>query len=123
MNALNMAKTAYANTAAPVRTARGVEYDVFSRITRQLKTAIAGGNFNNLVNALHENSKLWTILAVDIVDESNLLPEELRARIFYLSEFTKHHTRLVMRREANAEPLVDINTAIMRGLRSKAGAA
>ena len=123
MNALNMAKTAYANTAAPVRTMRGVEYDVFSRVTHRLKSAIEQDNFNALVNALHENGKLWTILAVDIVDEANQLPEELRARIFYLSEFTKHHTRLVIRREAKADPLVDINTAIMRGLRSKAGAA
>ncbi len=123
MNALNMAKTAYATTAAPIRTMRGVEYDAFSRITHRLKAADEKGNFNALVNALHENGKLWTILAVDIVDDANQLPEELRARIFYLSEFTKHHTRLVIRREANAKPLIDINTAIMRGLRSKAGSA
>ena len=124
MNAFSMAKTAYSNSAAPTRTPRGNEYDAFARITHRLKTlSVDDTNYAAFATALHENTKLWTILAADVSDNDNALPDELRGRIFYLYEFTAQHTRKVLRKEASVDVLVDINTAIMRGLRSKAGAA
>jgi flagellar protein FlaF len=42
----------------------------------------------------------------------------LRARIFYLAEFTRAHTRKVLRRTAGPDALVEINLAVMRGLRA-----
>ena len=45
------------------------------------------------------------------------LPDDLRARIFYLAEFTDQHTRKVLNGRDTAGPLIEINTAIMRGLR------
>jgi len=121
MNAFNMAKTAYSNSSAPIRTPRSTEYDAFARITHQLKSASAkSGSFSALATALHENNKLWTLLAADVSDKDNALPETLRGRIFYLYEFTAQHSKKILRKEASADVLVDINTAIMRGLRSKA---
>ena len=38
----HMTQTAYAQPAAPVRTARAVEYDVIARITQRLAAAIRG---------------------------------------------------------------------------------
>ena len=121
MNAFNMAKTAYANSSAPTRTPRSTEYDAFAQITHRLKSASKSDSFSALAAALHENNKLWTLLAADVSDKDNALPETLRGRIFYLYEFTTQHSRKVLRKEASADVLVDINTAIMRGLRSKEG--
>ncbi|WP_457647684.1 flagellar biosynthesis regulator FlaF [Profundibacter sp.] len=121
MNAFNMAKTAYANSSAPTRTPRSTEYDAFAQITHRLKSASKTDNFSALAAALHENNKLWTLLAADVSDKDNALPESLRGRIFYLFEFTAQHSRKVLRKEASVDVLVDINTAIMRGLRSKEG--
>ncbi|AXX99618.1 flagellar biosynthesis regulatory protein FlaF [Profundibacter amoris] len=121
MNAFNMAKTAYANSSAPTRTPRSIEYDAFARITHRLKSASQGDSFTALAAALHENNKLWTLLAADVSDKDNALPESLRGRIFYLFEFTAQHGRKVLHKEASVDVLVDINTAIMRGLRSKEG--
>ncbi len=121
MNAFNMAKTAYSNSSTPIRTPRSTEYDAFAQITHRLKSASQSGNFPALATALHENNKLWTLLAADVSDKDNALPESLRGRIFYLYEFTTQHSRKVLRKEAAVDVLVDINTAIMRGLRSKAG--
>ncbi|WP_456390110.1 flagellar biosynthesis regulator FlaF [Profundibacter sp.] len=123
MNAFSMAKTAYSNSSTPTRTPRGTEYDAFARITHRMKSsAVDASNFNALVSALHDNNKLWSILAADVSDKDNALPDALRGRIFYLYEFTAQHTHKVLRKEASIDVLVDINTAVMRGLRSQAGA-
>ncbi len=116
-----MAKTAYSSPGQPIRTLRGTEYDLFARITHRLRTAIAldKSGFPTLARALHENRRLWTALAADVADHDNALPPSLRARIFYLSQFTQLHTSRVLAGEANADVLVDINTAVMRGLRNE----
>ncbi|MCB1337752.1 MAG: flagellar biosynthesis regulator FlaF [Maritimibacter sp.] len=120
-----MAKTAYASNQAPIRTPRGVEYEAFARITHRLKAASDRGpdGFADLARALHQNRQLWTLLAADVAEADNGLPADLRARIFYLAEFTAAHSRKVLRGRDTAEALVEINMAVMRGLRQKADAA
>ena len=119
MNSFALAQRAYAPTAAPVRSNRSIEYDVIARITYRLKTAIKGQALPPLLEALHENRKLWRTLAVDVADDGNGLPQDLRARIFYLAEFTDHHTKKVIREKASAVPLLEVNTAILRGLKQE----
>lgn len=122
MNAYAMAQRAYAPSTAPTRSNRSIEYDVIARITFRLKQAVTKGSFPELLEALHENRKLWRTLAIDVADEDNGLPDDLRARLFYLAEFTDHHTRKVIRKEDTAVPLLEINTAILRGLKQSGGA-
>lgn len=119
-----MAKMAYAAPAAPVRTPRAVEYDLFARFTQRLATAAqAGGEgFSGLAGALNDNLRLWTAIAADVADPGNELPRDLRARLFYLSEFTRAHTSRVLAGKAGADALIDINRAVMRGLRGEGGA-
>lgn len=117
MNALDMAQRAYAPSTAPIRSNRSIEYEVIARVTHRLKKAIETGQFVKLVEALHENRKLWRALAIDVSDDGNGLPTELRARIFYLAEFTDHHTSEVLAKRATAVPLLEVNTAILRGLK------
>ncbi|MEM6899775.1 MAG: flagellar biosynthesis regulator FlaF, partial [Pseudomonadota bacterium] len=105
--------------AQAAKTTRDTEYDAFARITSRLKAAASKGRsaYNELAEALHENRKLWTILAADVASKSNSLSPDIRARIFYLSEFTQKHSSLVLRKEASVRPLLEVNIAIMRGLR------
>lgn len=115
-----MARSAYSGTAIPVRTGRDTEYEVFARVTRRLREVQSGeGGFAALVRALHENRSLWTALAADVAVESNALPKPLRARIFYLAQFTAEHSRRVMAGRATVDVLIEINTAVMRGLRGE----
>lgn len=122
MNAISQAQRAYSSASAPIRTTRGTEYDAIARITYQLKTAAAKGpnGFAALVEAMQSNNKMWQIFAIDVADKDNQLPKGLKAQIFYLAEFTRQHTSKVLARQANVAPLLDINLAILRGL--KAGA-
>ena len=119
VNATQKAQNAYRNNAQAAKTTRDTEYDTFARITSRIKTAATKGRacYNDLAAALHDNRRLWTVLAADVASKSNELPPEIRARIFYLNEFTQKHSALVLRKKAGVRPLIEINVAIMRGLR------
>ena len=124
MNMMNtLARDAYGRADAPVRNPRATEYELFARMTRALSIGWAQRthNYAGLVSALHDNSKMWRTLAVDVADVGNALPSPLRAQLFYLYEFTTDHSRKVLDGTASAEVLVDINTAVMRGLRGQGG--
>jgi len=119
VNATLQAQTAYRARAHTIRTTRGLEYDILARVTHGLKAAAEdrqAGATLPLATALHDNRRLWTILATDAADRDNPLPAELRARIVYLAEFTQQHSSKVLRAGADVTPLIDINIAVMRGL-------
>ena len=118
MTPQEQARMAYSSPSAPIRTTRGTEYEAFVEITRALKSASTPGrgSFKDLVTALHRNRQLWTILASSVADRENGLPVPLRARLFYLYEFTVHHTSEVLAGRAGADALIEINTTVMQGL-------
>ncbi|MBI1417329.1 MAG: flagellar biosynthesis regulator FlaF [Limimaricola sp.] len=123
MNATSQALRAYSPAAATaVRTGRSIEHQLFSQITSRLRDAAASGNFPKLAAALHDNRRLWTVLAADVADDDNALPATLRAQIFYLAEFTAHHTARILTEGATPTPLIEINCAIMAGLSGEGGA-
>jgi flagellar protein FlaF len=122
---LDSARTAYADPQAPLRTARGLEYDLIARTTQRMTAASARRkvDFPAFAAAVHDNLQLWSTLAADVASTGNGLPPQLRAQLFYLYQFTAEHSRHVLDRSAGIEVLVDINTAVMRGLRGEGGAA
>jgi len=116
VSATTMAQRAYAPGKGAIRSAKSIEFEVIARITHRLKRAIQSGDKRQLIEALHENRTLWTTLAADVAAEGNQLPSDLRARLFYLAEFTVEQTRKVLRDEANAVVLLEVNAAILGGL-------
>lgn len=118
MNAVDLAKKAYGTNTSPVRTPRNTEYAAFARVTQKMRAAAAQGRlgFGDLARAIHENRQLWSILAIDVADRNNRLPHSLRGQIFYLAEFVAEHSRKVLKGDQSVEALVEINTAVMRGL-------
>jgi len=114
-----LAETGYAASTRSTGSPRGIEYQVFARVTRRLAALrdSAANDLAKLTEAVHDNNRLWTTLALDVARPENGLPAELRSKIFYLYRFTAQHAKKVLAGEAKADVLVDINTAIMRGLR------
>jgi flagellar protein FlaF len=117
------APIAYARQEAPTRTFRSVEYDLLAQVTRRMRSAWANRDrdFPGLVRALADNEQLWSTLAADVARPGNGLPAALRARLFYLYEFSAHHGRAILDGKGSVEVLADINTAVMRGLRGEGG--
>lgn len=114
-----LAQNGYKASVQQTGNGRTIEYQLFARVTGQLAAAPEEGpeSFARLAQAVHSNLELWTALAMDVASEGNGLPKDLRAKLFYLFEFTREHSRKVLDRTAKPDVLVDINKAIMRGLR------
>ena len=129
MTPSHLAHSAYGRPDTPARSPRTIEYDLFARVTRalaaaQTATGPAGrADFAALVRALHDNGRMWRVLASDVAEPDNGLPAALRARLFYLFQFSEQHSRKVLDGTAEVGVLVDINTAVMRGLRGEGGTA
>lgn len=114
----------YARPEAPTRSLRSVEYDLLAQVTQRLRSAWINRatDFPALVRAVTDNTQLWSTLASDVASPGNSLPQALRARLFYLYEFTAKHGRTVLDDRGSIEVLADINMAVMRGLRGDGGA-
>ncbi len=118
MNAIAQAQQAYAPAQFTVSTPRAIESKLISQITSRLRNAQrkGGDDFPLLASALLENRKFWTAMAIDVAGSDNLLPQALRAQIFYLAEFTEIQSEKILSGEGSIDVLIDINTAVLRGL-------
>lgn len=123
MTPQSFAQRAYTQSAASTRTPRDSEFEAISRITRRLRAAAEQktSDFSGFVQALHDNRRLWSVLANDVADSENALPHQLRARIFYLAQFTDQHTAQILTKKAEVDPLLEINLSVLRGLRHSGG--
>ncbi len=120
MSAAAHAQSSYGHSARSLKTPRDVEYELLARITGRIQAHLPharGRLAPDLVAALHENRRMWITFASDLAHPDNGFPQELRARLFYLAEFTDKHSSQVLAGAANADVLTEINTAVMRGLR------
>lgn len=119
------ARAAYASPSPATRSPRALEYELLARASQRLAAGWErrAQDFPALVAALDENLRLWRTLALDVADPGNALPAALRARLFWLYEFAEAHSARVREGRAGVEVLVDINTAVMRGLRGEVSAA
>ncbi len=113
------ALSGYASAAMPVRTDRGAEYTAFARVTSSLKAVDPEDRlaFAAKAQAVYDNQRLWSLLASDLRQDGNRLPIELRAQLLSLANFVQKHSHAVLNGREDLEPLIDINTSIMRGLR------
>ncbi|NPD17514.1 flagellar biosynthesis regulator FlaF [Xinfangfangia sp. D13-10-4-6] len=111
----------YAQPSAPIRTARMAEYDIIARVTQRLVAAQNGRNEDRteLLEAVFNNEKLWSTLAADVAEPTNGLPAMLRARLLYLYRFTVAHSRKIRDNAADAAVLIEVNKAILKGLRGQ----
>jgi flagellar biosynthesis activator protein FlaF len=113
-----MSLAAYQTAQKRAETPRELEYRLFAQVTRALveieqlpRTEIA-----RRMDVLDWNRRVWSFMANECADDSNLLPDQLRASIISLAIFVGRHSSEVMQKNAEIEPLIDINRMIMQGL-------
>lgn len=120
MSVAAYAQTPYGQHARALKTPRDIEYDLIATITGRLRSAAqqSPGRIDATVaTALHDNARLWSTLAADLAHPENAFPEGLRAQMLGLARFVLQQTLAIHAGTAGIDVLVDINTAIMRGLR------
>jgi flagellar biosynthesis activator protein FlaF len=113
-----MSLTAYQTAQRRAETPREIEYRLFGQVTHAL---IAAQNtptheVAKRIDALDWNRRVWSFMAGDCTRSDNSLPEQLRASIVSLSLWVGRYSSEVMQRNADIEPLIDINRSIMQGL-------
>lgn len=122
MSAMLQAHAAYSDVAVATKTDRSLEFDIIAGVTAKLRAAAMGDvPFAQLVSAVDNNRRMWAVIAASMADSQNSYPDMLKARFFYLYEFTSEHSRKVLKNEASLEPLIDINSSVLRGLRTEGG--
>lgn len=123
MNAAMNARAAYGGRHEALRTPRDIEYDALARATRALTMAAGSGRADGprLAEALTLNRRLWMTLATDLAGDGNGLAHSLRADLLGLAQFILNHSERVQAGRADLQPLIDVNMAIMRGLRGDGG--
>jgi flagellar biosynthesis activator protein FlaF len=98
---------------------RSIEAQLFAEITAGLVRAQRAGKsgFQDLVAVLHRNRTLWDALLADLVLEGNALPAPLKAQLIQIGRFVRQFTGSVLRGEEDVQALIDVNNAILEGLR------
>ncbi|MEO0915793.1 MAG: flagellar biosynthesis regulator FlaF [Pseudomonadota bacterium] len=121
MNVAERAQDGYRKNAAYTKSPRDAEYEVIARISHKLRSAAQSRatNYPRYVEALSDNRRLWTTLASDLALPENGLPKDLRARLFWLAEFTESETQKLLRNEGDVGVLIEINAAVLQGLRAQ----
>jgi Flagellar biosynthesis regulator FlaF len=120
-----MSLNAYQQAAVRSESPREMEYRLFAQVTRALMEAakLPADDLRGRVDALDWNRRMWGVLGADCQSPGNKLPPQLRASIISLSIWVSKHTSLVIRREEEIEPLIEVNRMIMQGLMGGGGAA
>ncbi|MBT3532276.1 MAG: flagellar biosynthesis regulator FlaF [Rhodospirillaceae bacterium] len=94
---------------------RQTEYRLFAQVTGAMIRAEDLGH-TEIVRAVHWNRRLWLALQSDCATEDNSLPDATRAGIISLAIWVDKHCRKVLKREADLQPMIEVNRNIMEGL-------
>jgi len=118
MYASNAAASAYATVTTNILGPRDIEQRVFQQTNGQLMAVRddPGAHFSEIAEAVHVNTQLWTMLAVDVFSDENTLPLTLRSQIASLALFSQKTGRAVLRGEAKIDDLIEVNRAMIGGL-------
>ena len=121
MNQRQQAHNRYSQVKRETASDKHIELQLFASITGKLRTLKGMGDQSltpDMAQAVLENAKLWNLLFCDLVSKENALPIEIKNNLISLAEFTQNHTHKVLRAEATADILVEINDSIIQGLKS-----
>jgi flagellar protein FlaF len=120
MDVVAQAANGYRAVQLQTESARSIEAKLFADVTAELERARRGGKpgFRDLVAALHRNRTLWDALLADLAHEANALPAPLKGQLIQLGHFVRQFTARVLKEEDDVQVLIDVNNAILKGLRT-----
>jgi flagellar protein FlaF len=112
-----MSLAAYKRVAQVTETTRQIEARLLGDVCRELSLCNEeGADRTRRLEALDWNRRVWMTLTLDCGSPDNPLPPELRARIVSLGIWVHRYTEEVMWQEADMQPLLDVNGALIKGL-------
>jgi flagellar biosynthesis regulator FlaF len=110
------AAAAYGSVIRETDSPRDIEYRVLARATEQLSRA-TGATPSALAEAVHDNRTIWMAFATDLAHPDNAWHDEGKARMISLAGWVIAESERVMAGARSPDALIDINRAVMLGLR------
>jgi flagellar biosynthesis activator protein FlaF len=111
-----MSVAAYQQANLQSESPKQTEYRIFALFTRALEEAEQKGP-QEVVKAVADNRQLWITLQMDLADEGNGLPVELKAQLLSLAIWVNRYSPEAMKGNVPLQPLINVNRDIMEGLR------
>lgn len=124
MTDMHAARRGYGQVKRQMSSDKHIEIELFSTVTARLNTHKNSNDDSDLrlspdmARDLLENAKLWQILMLDLLSADNQLDMSLKNSLISLAEFTQSHTQKVFRGDGTIDVLIDVNTAILNGLKT-----
>ena len=101
---------------------RDVEYRLLAQVTASLMRARDNPKeIHDKVKAILWNRDVWSALRVDLSDENNQLPKQLRASLISVSLWIEKETQALLNGNGDMDAVIDINRNIMAGLKPHDG--
>jgi flagellar protein FlaF len=109
---------AYGRVQNITESPRAVEARLLSQATVALRNARENPTDKaQMYDALIWNMKIWDAFMVDLSDNNNRLPKDLRQSLINLAAWVSRHTFKVMDGQGKIDALITVNTNIIDGLR------
>lgn len=114
-------KSPYGNSNHGVQTPKTTEYQIFAKVTQRLRFAADNPDQDRATtaSALHDNRRLWTILATDLASDGNKMGESLKAGLLSLAAFSLGQSSKALKDHERIASLIEVNTSVMKGLRGE----
>ena len=114
--------SAYKTTQNSTENPRDIEYRLLAQVTRSLIDARENPKeFNKKIEAVLWNRDVWSALRVDLSDNDNQLPKQLRASLISISIWVEKETFALLDGRGDLDAIIDINRNIMAGLKPDNG--
>lgn len=113
-----LAFKAYGEIAQRTAGEKEIEYALFLQITDALERVVDPDtrSLESWADAIYRNQQLWIIIATDLLQPGNALPDEMKRSLLYLSEFVRQTSLKVLAGAENIPDLIEVNKTVMAGL-------
>ncbi|GAB5459096.1 MAG: hypothetical protein Hens3KO_21260 [Henriciella sp.] len=114
----SLAQKAYGQVQHRTAGPKEIEFAAFQHVTDALEIAAKDSKrlSPETAQAVSRNLELWTILASDLLSETNELPLEVRTSLIGISQFVRTTSMKVLSGSAEIADLIEVNRSIMGGL-------
>lgn len=111
-----MTSNPYASTIQTTETPREREYRLLARANRLLAETKEKDDIGTLYRAVLFNRQVWNTFLIDLTDERNKLPRDLKGMLISIGIWVEKFSDKVCDGEESVEDLIEVNRTIMDGL-------
>lgn len=106
----------YAEAIAQTETPREREYRLLARANRLLSATKDKDDIATLYRAVLYNRQVWNTFLIDLTDERNGLPKELKGALISIGIWVDKFSDPVCDGDESVDDLIEVNRTIMEGL-------